>query len=502
MKSSVYISSEKIQGISYIKDGKGVSVKDYVEYPLPEGTMVNGKIIDHGGLIDCLTQLRTKKPSVFKNPDLIIDGSSVFMKKIMVPKLSRAKYIQFLKDEFVDTAGNFEELVCDYSTLGKSGGKNSILACAADRVQVGYYISAFKAAGIKLRSVRVGAQAVIRYVTALPALRKTTFVLNVIDGNTLISMIFDNGVNVFMTRTRLYSDNRRQLLADVMDNLSGMIQFNKSEKFDDFAYSYYIGLSDDDVSQMNKVNPYPEIDLRRLDIFSGSKGTGSLGEDVHFVYLNVFLGDNCINLINSCKSVKKAKKSGLNPARLWIPLLVLLVAGLLGFSWHLHQQSVMLDDEIQEIEDYISDESIVNRLIEINEIKDKTDSLRDIEKELNSKFDADADKAQLTSEVLDLIIETQRTTITVLRIAYSESNAYIQVEATSINADAISDYVNELEQSDLVEEVIYPGGWGSAGGVLRFSFEIALATEANSVETQEAETQEEAETEEDIDEDT
>ena len=50
MKSSVYISSERIEVIGYGKSGKSVSVEEYATCQLPEGTMINGRIIDSGVL--------------------------------------------------------------------------------------------------------------------------------------------------------------------------------------------------------------------------------------------------------------------------------------------------------------------------------------------------------------------------------------------------------------------------------------------------------------------
>ncbi|MDR1670077.1 MAG: hypothetical protein LBR76_08970, partial [Oscillospiraceae bacterium] len=236
MESSVYISSEQIQVVGY----SGGVIREFVTHPLPEGTMINGMITDQAFLIECLASMRGEHPELFKKPSLVVDGSAILVKRIPTPKLGKKQYRQLVRDDFSEAGENADDLACGFQTL--PGGR-ALLACAADKSVIDNYTSAFKSVGVNLRSIRVGTQAIMSYIATRPELQQKSFVLNMIDGVTMLSLIFENGVNVFISRTRLYGDTKEQLAQTIIDNLGGLIQFNRSQKFGEVTDSYYLGVS-------------------------------------------------------------------------------------------------------------------------------------------------------------------------------------------------------------------------------------------------------------------
>lgn len=471
MKSSIYISSEQIEVIGYSRIGRRVSIKTYVTRPLLEGTMINGKITDHAQLVECLTELRAERPKLFKNPTLTVDGNFILSKRITVPKLSKRQYRQLIRTEFADSAEEHEALICDYHLLG---GSTAILAYASEKTQVESYISAFKTAGIKLKAIRIGMQAILNYISARPEFQKTTFVLNVIDGVTMLSMIFDSGVNVFISRTRLYGEERELLLQNILENLSGLIQFNKSENFNDIMYSYYLGLTDDDLRFMNTISPYPDIKLDTLEIFAGAGGAKKLSADAHFVYLNTLLGDDSIDFIRSYKMLAKLEKRQRRTRRPWIPALACVVALLAVPVAYLSVQISELDDSIRVLNDFMTSEDVAERSAELDRIIEETAYYADVANQLSSKEEAENSTASVSNRVLDLITQTSGDRVTVTQFDFNESTETMHVTGRSATETDSAAYVEALKKSKLIRDIYYTG-YSYGGGQYDFSIDVVLA---------------------------
>ena len=476
MKSSIYISSEKIEVIGYTKSGKNVSVNHYLSDPLPEGTMINGKITDPALLIDRLIALREEMPALCASPALIIDGNFIFSKKIPVPKLNKRQYLQLARDSFADAAIAPEELICDYHMLSSADSGLAIMAYASQKEEIESYLSVFRDAGIKLASIGIGVQAVLNYVKRSPVLQKESFVLNVIDGVTLLSMIFENGNNVFMSRTRLYSEDSKQLVHDMLENLSGLIQFNKSEKFSEITQSYYFGLDGKDLKLMQRINPHQEVNLYKLNIFSGAGGADKLPQDTHFVYLNTLLGDDSIDFMHSYELLKKLGKQG-SPQKLTVLALAGLAAVLAVPVIYFSIRIAVVNARIRDISDYITNEATLDRSEELDRIIERTAYYNNIANQLKNKKAEEDTRASISNRALDLITQESGSKVEVIEFAFDEGTEILRVSCRSDTETKSAEYVEELKRSELIKAVHYTGYSYGNDGKFNFSIDVELTAE-------------------------
>jgi len=474
MNSSIYISSKKIEVISYSYSLRDVSVKQVLTCPLPEGTMINGKITDPSQLASCLASLRSQSSGLFANSTLIVDGNFVFSKRIVVPRLSKKQYQLLVREDFTNAAENSEQLICDYHLMNGSGTETAILACASEKSQIESYISVFKEAGIKLKAIRVGVDAIQNYVNARPDLLDKTFVINVIDGITMLSMIFQNGINVFMSRTRLYSEDYEQFIQSMLKNLSGFIQFNKSEQFNDIESSFYLGLTDADIQLMNEVNPYPDIKLEMLNIFNNVKGSEKLSEHSHFAYLNTLLSSNSIDFIRSYNMLDKLKKQN-RPKKLWIPILAGLTAALACPVVIFSLQAARVDTDIKELNDYLTSEAVVVRSEELDQIIEQSSHYASICNKFKEKTEADSSEASVSNEILDLITQTSGGRVSIDQLGFQKSTGMIRVNGSSATETDSAEYVELLRKNDAIKSINYTGYSYGSTGEYNFSIDVELA---------------------------
>jgi len=464
MKSSIYVSAEQIQVIGYV----GSSAKQYVTYPLPEGTMYNGTIMDSAFLTECLVLMKKEHPELFKSGViLIVDGSTILSRRLIAPRLNHKQYIQLVRDDFADSADSTGNLVCGYHKLDST--ENAILGCAVNRLQVDSYVSTFSDAGIKLSGIHIGVEAVIGFVKANSQLHHSTIVVNVIDGLTMLSMLFENGRNIFMSRTRLIGEEKEQIFQSALSNLNGLIQFTRSEKINEITHSYYLGVSEADVQVLTAFNPHSDIIIGTLPVYSGR---GDIPPEAHFACLNMYYGGD-IDLLAARDALDKYVRSQ-RPKKLWIPALAALVlvlgtiAGVVAFL--LHQEN----KKINEIREYLYSQDVVQKQRELGLLRRDISHYDEILRQMNEKTDWEATLPKASSRTFDLITMSHGIPVSISDVSFKEDTGTMIVRATCADADVSSDYVDALYASGVVDSVIYTG-YGMAGeGVFSFMVNITL----------------------------
>jgi hypothetical protein len=465
MKSSIYISTEKIEVVGYA----GRSVKQFVTYPLPEGTMINGMITDAAFLTECLTAMRQENPDLFSAPSLIVDGSAILSRRLVTPKLNHKRYLQLVRDDFADSTEDTSNLVCGYYKLDTQD-EEAILACAVDKGLTDAYISAFKSAGIKLSSIRIGVEALINLIASRSELKSSSFVLNLIDGFTAVSMIFENGSNVFMSRARLYGDTKEQMFQNVLDNLNGLINFNRSQKFSEITQCYYLGVNDADIRLIEALNPYHGIRMGNLDLY-GSESV--LPPEAHFAYLNTLMPADSIDLITGRRELEKYIK-GKKPKSIWAPLMgvyLLLLALPIVFMWW---QTQNLGKEIEDVNSKLNDPSIEVRQKELEAREADTAQYRRVERQYGDLLRWEESLTRISGRLLDLFFINHQNLAVVTQFDYDERSNTVRIGAISPDAYSATRYVDALNESDLVADIPFAGYSNSEGGTI-ISIDVTLA---------------------------
>jgi hypothetical protein len=468
MKSSIYISAEKIEVIGYA----GNAIKQFVTYPLAEGTMINGTITDIPFLTECLSAMKTQYPHLFADPSLIVDGSAILTRRLVTPKLNPKRYRQLVRDDFADSTDNPENLICGYHRLGTEGGREAILACAVNRVLVDSYLMAFRDAGIRLNSIRVGAEALLRYISSRQELKNASFVLTLIDGLTSVSMIFDNGVNVFMSRSRLYGETKEQVFGNVLENLNGMIQFNRSQKFAEISQVFYLGITEADMRLLDALNPYHDIRMELLDLYQNTRG--ELPPEAHFVYLNTQMSA-AIDLVAERRELNKHVRQK-KPRKLWIPMMALYVLALAAPTGYFWWQNAQLDNRMEEIRAQLEDESFRERRERLAALRAEMEAYNDVARQRKGLVEWEQSRHMVTSGLLNYFISGYDM-VTVVNIDYAENTGIVRIRIESETWEIAMNYVDALrDDQEVVKSVDSPDWRGTyESGLYSINLEITLA---------------------------
>ena len=462
MKSSIYISAEQIQVIGY----SGKNVAKVVTFPLPEGTMFNGNIMDSAFLSECLVSMKGDNPGLFKSGvSLVVDGSSILTRRLTIPKLNHKQNLQRVRDDFVDSISDTNDLVCAYRKMSDG----TIMGCGVNKTQVDSYVDTFKAAGIKLATIHVGAELLHILVGTTTALQQDTIVLNVMDGQMILSAIFVGGNNIMMQRTRLFGDEKEEIHRQIIDNLSNLNQFAQSQKHEEIKNSYYLGMSVPDILLLEEMNTHEGISIHPLGLY---KGSVDIPPQAHFATLNMLYGSKGIDLMEARRELTRYVKSK-KPKKLWIPALALYALVLIGLASFLWFQLQDVQNRVGVIENFLNSPATLETQETLNNLVTETRAIERIGLQFNARLDWENTMPAAYSRLLNQIIFEHGVDVSINAFEFNEATGIARISGETTNPRAQNDYVDVLYRMGVASDVRY-FGFSSNQGVFTFSADIFL----------------------------
>ncbi|MDR2600572.1 MAG: pilus assembly protein PilM [Oscillospiraceae bacterium] len=474
MKSSIQISRHAIKVVSYTSGGGSrIAVKAFNTYPLPDECVMNGVIIDAAPVIDGLNSLKSQVPGAFKDASLVLDGSFVYTKKVTVPgKLTPIMYDRVIRDEFSEVAQDAENLLCSFYALADNpDGSKQILASGVENIHAQNYIAMFAAAGITLTSIHLGVQTLLRFISSKPELKTTPFVLNVIDDVILFSMIFQDGVSVFQSRTRLYGEDRVTIVNSTLNSLAGINQFIKSQNFADITHSLYIGLDSNDMELIASNNNYPDIRFGLLDIYGNSTGTEQVPADAHYAFLNALMPENAPDVFASIKMLERAKKGDkkINPM---IPIGIITAAVIAITLGTLLILTTILNIDNNDMRDYLDSPAVFDERNEIDMLIIHTNRINTLSSAVEARTVELNSMPHVHRELFETVLSIAGETVVVSSISFNYVDAKMSVTAITSEEFYASTFVENLRNNALIEDVYYTAYSTTATGHQSFSIDI------------------------------
>lgn len=251
MKTSVYITNEAVQVVQGHISGKKIVVDKYIsESFIEDGCIINGVVTNESVLINQITSLWRKECLPKKDVYLIVDSGSVPNKILKLPNVPERQLLNVISDNFSDM-GNAENRIFDYTILDKQNedGGITVLACTAEEEFITGYIELFKKCGIGIGKMSLALGCQISYVDRVKELHDKTFIIALLDKNTIYCTLFVKGKYRFSNRNRIVAERNSEDMADEIERkISSIVQFNKSEKNDaDITNIYFGGLNEEEL---------------------------------------------------------------------------------------------------------------------------------------------------------------------------------------------------------------------------------------------------------------
>lgn len=208
-----------------------ILIKDCQRYSLPQGTLINDVITDEEQFKLVLKQMKKRYGFRSKQIHLVLGSNQIPSKVMQVPKMTKNQLVTLVEKELEHYKMEDTAMIYDYSVVRKNGssGVETILGAAILQEQLEAYIKLFAECGMKILSVDIALNALIQLVEYLPVLEGKTYLLSVLDGRNMLTLLYINGIYKHTGRSRfLHERGSEELIREAVHDIGIMGGFAKS----------------------------------------------------------------------------------------------------------------------------------------------------------------------------------------------------------------------------------------------------------------------------------
>ena len=232
MSTVIYLANQQVQIVTGSSNGKKININQSYILDAPEGSIINGMVMDADSFIGFLkdTWINIKLPS--KDVTLVVNSSKFVGKNIEMPVLNDSKTLDFIEREFTDI-NKGEEYVYGYIPLVVEGKTKRIYAENIPSDFIKDYLDIFAEAGIKLKAIYSGESSIINFVANTVGKYYKTFILELADRMTITTLLFVNGAFYYFNSTRCFHELETEEYAqDMARSASQILQFMQAHQIE------------------------------------------------------------------------------------------------------------------------------------------------------------------------------------------------------------------------------------------------------------------------------
>ncbi|MBC3804443.1 hypothetical protein GH808_08360 [Acetobacterium fimetarium] len=462
MQTIVFFSNDGIQVLQGTMTGGRLIIEHFKTLPVEAGSLINGVITNEDAIRQTLSEAMAENSNLLRNVKLVIESSLIAVKNVEVPKLKPKELAALAATEFEDTAGNYEDMVVDYSNIPGPNGIN-MFCCGVEKRVIEAYVTLLESLKIRILSIDVGLNAIIQYVTGTKDYHGMTLALNILDGKDMLSILFENGLYIFSTRSRLMADRGTDAFADELSaKLSSLIQFNKSQKSEySLNMSLYAGLDEDELNALKNLVFDPDLSVFIIPQTPNIKDSFNIDEIFDFgtfIYpiAGFFTGTKAINLYSAYKKSLVVKKERHFENKALVLPIGMLVALALVFAVFFVLQ-INAQHRLSDANAYINDENNQQQYLQAQQLSDAVDQLNSQVSDIETINKAVASNPNLGTDKLTHLATLCNSVITLDSMTYDNANGCLSIAATASSVQEAAHFVERLKATGYFTQVEYGG---------------------------------------------
>ncbi|MBO5055435.1 MAG: hypothetical protein J6C64_03640 [Lachnospiraceae bacterium] len=447
MAAILYLSNKLVQMVEAKGKGRTVEVQNVWQEEAPEGSIINGIITDEEAFLAWIKEFFAKNKLPRKEIALVVNSSQFTHRVLEFPKVKDAEIKKMIPREFAEQ--RTENTLFTYYILDgeASSKKQKLLATAVEKEFLMSYISFFRQAGIEICSIDSGISTFVRLFMNSPEIANRTCIVQILDGQEVISMLFVKGMYYYSQKNRIFSDNLPQELGSITGKL---LQFATSQQIKEPIDTMY--LCGDGQNELKG----EMIDSR---IFTGNKviftDRNVKRKNVEFIYsAGFFLGKKQgMSFYRQLRQEKKKQKEFLS---LLLPsgaviLVGLLVTAIMGNTYFSGTQELKkLQNTMHEKEMANNNASYELALASIDAMKNKMEVVEGIWLHLMSY-------PTINSSVEQVLEECAQGGVSVEIKSFQRDSGVLTLEASAADIRSINGFIAALQEKELFEAVDYSG---------------------------------------------
>lgn len=467
MSTVIYLSNQDVKAVVGTGKGKLVTVTRVCRAQAPEGSIINGLVTNEETFTPFLKEFWETNQLPKKDVTLVLGSARTVTRPIQVPKMNHKKMMEYLPREFA-AMEHANDPVYSYVVLEEDGTMRQVIATMLDRGFMQPHVDRFKSLGIRLESVVMAAAAEILALDQTTYLRDKTCIVQMLDGMTLLNIVYVNGKYYQLSRGRIFGERGTPAFGvECARAISNQQQFLKTQQIDEAITHVYLGgefqeedieMCRDSVLQMD-----PGIEVAPLyEEQDGAIHFQAEQDDERFEHFVTAAGGlmtpkDHANLLYQYKQDPESVKRRQQLAAFLAPTLGAVVL-LAGFGVYQAVTWFARTELVNTQMDYISDVDVINRTVEYDRLVAENSRL-DERINIIGKTKKNLDSYPVyTSEVKRVIQECAAGLSAVNIRSYEQETGGVTVDASSADAENVHQLVTRLEnQTDWFDEVYYSG---------------------------------------------
>lgn len=232
MSTVIYLANQQIQVVTGTVGQKKISVSGCYVANAPDGSIINGMIMDPELFIGFMKEFWEKNKLPDKDVILAVNSSKFVGKNIELPSLNEKKTFEFIEREFTDIKRD-EEHVYGYIPIGMNGKLRKIYAESITPEFIKDYVDIFHEIGIKIKAIYSGESSLIGLAAMTAGQQYKTFVMQLADKMMITTLLWVNGSFYYFNSTRCFHEQGTEDYAnDIARSVSQIIQFMQAHQIE------------------------------------------------------------------------------------------------------------------------------------------------------------------------------------------------------------------------------------------------------------------------------
>ena len=459
MSTVIYLSNQQIHIVEG-KRGKSATVNRFLSYPAPQGTIINGIIMDTEAFGTFLKEIWTENKLPVKDVNLVVNSTKFVGQNMEIPKMQDEKTLDHIKRGF-SNIDRSEEKVYGFIRLESSHKKmQRLYAESVSPDFISDYMKFFDGIGIKLKGIYSGEGSMISLVNATAAKNYGTFILMIADSMTLTTVLYVNKVFTYYNSVRCFHEPGTEDYAqDLTRSASQIKQFMQANQLDSELEAILLaGVEERDLTFYKTIMSEYGVQTK-IDIFSDTKNIkgqdGIYAQKYLFATSGLFntgIGGNYITRYQSKKTEKKDASNVKYFVILGATLLIMIVIFIFAF---LHKKNKQ--DELERLEEYNNDPAILMQVEEFDKLTLRNSflvgqylSIASINENLDTYPWA-------TSKVQKHIFKLAEGYATVTITSCDANSGTTNMSVMAKNPQIINEFITILMKQDIFHDVTYSG---------------------------------------------
>ena len=455
----LYLSNRLVQAVE-IRDKKTVFV---CQDMAPEGSIINGIVTDEEMFLAWIKQFITENKLPHKECSLVINSTQLNSRVLELPKIGNKELKKMIAREFADS--RTENTVYTYHVLETTGGgkMQRIFAVAAEREFLEGYIRLFAQAGVEIISIEPAIANFVRRFMGTPEICKNNCIVQILDGQEIISILFVKGVYLYSQRNRIFSeDDQKALGGEAGAVVERLLQFATSQHVEDPVSTLFLcGQNQMELKNVIEENKnftqqiFPRI--YRDDKMRVKKRTGSK-ENVDFVYPmgGAQKTDKYADFVRQLKQESPKNVKRRETMEIIFPVVLslaicLLITAVMGGLY------LVQDSELKKMERGMQDSSVADNRASFELAQASIDSMEKKMEEAGVLWDQVMSYPTFHSSVNQVLQSCAGDRVKVEVRSFNRDSGTLALSATSGDVREVSEFVERLTQQEIFESVEYTG---------------------------------------------